>query len=104
MTLSSHKTDLCSIILFKIMHDFLQEIYFDFCLKNDMPKHNDAYLSADDYLNGNFQLINSQVYWLKNYVRLWNILENTWFDRLEEEVLAEDFRKHGLSTAHKEAK
>ena len=32
LTLSSHKTDLCSIILFKIMHDFLQEIYFDFCL------------------------------------------------------------------------
>ena len=84
------------------MHDYLREIYFDFCLQNDMPKHNDAYLSADDYLNGNFQLINSQVYWLKNYVRLWNILENTWFDRLEEEVLAEDFRKHGLSTAHKE--
>ena len=69
-----------------------------------MPKHHDAYLSADDYLNGNFQLINSQVYWLKNYVRLWNILENTWFDRLEEEVLAEDFRKHGLSTAHKEVR
>jgi len=45
-----------------------------------MPKHNDAYLSADDYLNGNFQLINSQVYWLKNYIRLWNILEDTWFD------------------------
>jgi len=47
-----------------------------------MPKHNDAYLSADDYLNGNFQLIYSQVYWLKNYVRLWNILESTWFDKL----------------------
>ena len=86
------------------MHDYLKEIYFDFCLKNDMPKHNDAYLSADDYLNGNFQLLNSQVYWLKNYVRLWNILESTWFDRLEEEVLAEDFRKHGLSTAHKEVR
>jgi hypothetical protein len=86
------------------MHDYLREIYFDFCLKNDMPKHNDAYLSADDYLNGNFQLINSQVYWLKNFVRLWNILESTWFDRLEEEVLAEDFRKHGLSTAHKEVR
>ena len=64
------------------MHDYLREIYFDFCLKNDMPKHNDAYLSADDYLNGNFQLINSQVYWLKNYVRLWNILESTWFDKV----------------------
>ena len=51
----------CSLYLLKIMHDFLKEIYFDFCLKNDMPKHNDAYLSAEDYLQGNFQLINSQV-------------------------------------------
>ena len=74
------------------MHDFLKEIYFDFCLKNDMPKHNDAYLSADDYLHGNFHLINSQVYWLKNFVRLWNILDDTWgistmsFDKLAEEV------------------
>ena len=74
------------------MHDYLKEIYFDFCLKNDMPKHNDAYLSADDYLHGNFQLINSQVYWLKNFVRLWDILENTWgvskmsFDKFEAEV------------------
>ena len=86
------------------MHDYLREIYFDFCLKNDMPKHNNAYLSAEDYLAGNFQLLISQIFWFKNYVRLWNILENTWFDRLEEEVLAEDFRKHGLSTAHKEVR
>ena len=49
------------------MHDYLREIYFDFCLKNDMPKHNDAYLSAEDYLNGNFQLINSQIKWLGSY-------------------------------------
>ena len=82
----------CSLYLLKIMHDYLKEIYFDFCLKNDMPKHNDAYLSADDYLHGNFQLINSQVYWLKNFVRLWNILDDTWgistmsFDKLVEEV------------------
>ena len=79
-------------LLLSIMHDYLREIYFDFCLKNDMPKHNNAYLSADDYLNGNFQLINSQVYWLKKFVRLWNILEDTWgistmsFDKLVEEV------------------
>ena len=53
------------------MHDYLKEIYFDFCLKNDMPKHHDAYLSADDYLNGNFQLINSQIRWLGNYIALW---------------------------------
>ena len=59
------------LTLFKIMHDYLKEIYFDFCLKNDMPKHNDAYLSAEDYLNGNFQLINSQIRWLGNYIVLW---------------------------------
>jgi len=53
------------------MHDYLKEIYFDFCLKNDMPKHNYAYLSAEDYLNGNFQLINSQIKWLGNYIVLW---------------------------------
>ena len=72
------------------MHDYLREIYFDFCLKNDMPKHNDAYLSADDYLHGNFQLINSQVYWLKNYIRLWNILEDTWFDPNGKTVLIQE--------------
>ena len=53
------------------MHDFLQEIYFDFCLKNDMPKHPESspfngYLSADDLLHSNYQLTKSQVYWLKN--------------------------------------
>ncbi len=58
-------------LLLKIMHDYLKEIYFDFCLKNDMPKHNDAYLSAEDYLAGNFQLLISQIFWFKNYVRLW---------------------------------
>ena len=79
----------CSLYLLKIMHDYLKEIYFDFCLKNDMPKHNDAYLSADDYLNGNFQLINSQVYWLKNFVRLWNILESTWFDDVNRKAVIE---------------
>ena len=50
------------------MHEFLKEIYFDFCLKNDMPKHNDVYLSADDYLHGVFGLTHSQLTWLKNYV------------------------------------
>ena len=54
-----------------------------------MPKHNNAYLSADDYLNGNFQLINSQVYWLKNFVRLWNILESTWFDDVNRKAVIE---------------
>ena len=60
-----------SLYLLKIMHDYLKEIYFDFCLKNNMPKHNDAYLSAEDYLAGNFQLLISQIFWFKNYVRLW---------------------------------
>ena len=73
------------------MHDYLQEIYFDFCLKNDMPKHSESspfygYLSADDLLHSNYQFTKSQVYWLKNYSRLWNILDNTWFDKSEEEV------------------
>ena len=69
------------------MHDYLKEIYFDFCLKNDMPKHSESapfngYLSADDLLHSNYQLTKSQVSWLKNYLRLWDIIENTW---LEEE-------------------
>ena len=30
-------------------HDFLREIYNDFCIKNDMPKHKGGgYLSAGD--------------------------------------------------------
>ena len=36
-----------------------------------MPKHNDAYLSAEDYLNSKIGLINNQIYWLKNFIRLW---------------------------------
>ena len=57
-----------------------------------MPKHNDAYLSADDYLHGVFGFSHSQLTWLKNFVRLWNILDDTWgistmsFDKLVEEV------------------
>ena len=58
-----------------------------------MPKHNDAYLSAEDYLAGNFQLINSQVYWLKNYIRLWNILEDTWFDPNGKTVLIQSLNQ-----------
>ena len=37
-----------------------------------MPKHNDAYLSADDYLHGVFGFSHSQLTWLKNYVILWD--------------------------------
>jgi len=80
LTLSSHKTDLCTLILFKIMHDFLQEIYFDFCLKNDMPKHPESspfkgYLSVDDLMHCNYQLTKYQRDWLKNYSRLWMLME-----------------------------
>ena len=69
------------------MHDYLKEIYFDWCLANDMPKHPETaphkgYLSADDLLCSNYQLTKSQVSWIKNYIRLWNIIEDTW---LEEE-------------------
>ena len=71
MTLSSHKTDLCTFTLFKIMHEWLKEIYNDFCQKYDMPKHNGAYLSADDYLHGNYQLSEPKISWLKDYSRLW---------------------------------
>ena len=62
------------------MHDYLREIYNDFCIKNNLPRgradyHDDllggAYLSAEDYLAGNFQLLISQIFWFKNYVRLW---------------------------------
>jgi len=80
LTLSSHKTDLCTLILFKIMHDYLQEIYYDWCLKNDMPKHSDGspfngYLSADDLLHSNYQLTKTQREWLKNFGRLWIAME-----------------------------
>ena len=83
------------------MHDYLREIYNDFCIKNNLPRgradyHDDllggAYLSAQDYLNSKIGLTNNQIYWLKNFVRLWNILEDTWgietmsFDKLVEEV------------------
>ena len=62
------------------MHDYLQEIYFDFCLKNDMPKHSDkspfgGYLSADDLRISNYQLTKNQKEWLHNYERLWMLME-----------------------------
>ena len=57
------------------MHEWLKEIYNDFCQKYDMPKHNGVYLSADDYLHGNYQLTKYQRDWLKNYSRLWMLME-----------------------------
>ena len=83
------------------MHEFLREIYNDFCIKNNLPRgradYHDylmvcAYLSAEDYLNSKNGLTNNQIYWLKNFVRLWNILDDTLgistmsFDKLVEEV------------------
>ena len=53
------------------MHEWLKEIYNDFCQKYDMPKHNGAYQSADDYLYGDYQLSEPLIDWLKNYDRLW---------------------------------
>jgi len=85
LTLSSHKTDLCTHYLIKIMHEFLKEIYNDFCTKHDMLKNKDgAYQSADDYLwlstvqsrGGGYMYpqINLSQYqqnWLDNYRKLW---------------------------------
>ena len=72
------------------MHDYLQEIYFNWCLQNDMPKHPESspfkgYLSVDDLMHSNYPLLKFQRDWLKNYSRLWNIIDNTWFDKSEEE-------------------
>ena len=58
------------------MHEFLKEIYFDFCLKNDMPKHSESsplkgYLSVDDLMHINHPLNKPLRDWLKNYHRLW---------------------------------
>ena len=58
------------------MHEFLIEIYNDFCLKNDMPKHSESsplrgYLSVDDLMHVNYPLTKPQRDWLKNYNILW---------------------------------
>ena len=55
------------------MHEFLKEIYFDFCLKNDMPKHSESsplkgYLSVDDLMHINHPLNKPQRDWLKNLI------------------------------------
>ena len=62
------------------MHEFLIEIYSDFCLKNDMPKHSESsplrgYLSVDDLMHVNYPLTKPQRDWLKNYSRLWMLME-----------------------------
>ena len=57
------------------MHEWLKEIYNDFCEKHDMPINKDgAYQSADDILClsvGSYPLSINQRKWLENYSRLW---------------------------------
>ena len=57
------------------MHEFLKQIYFDFCEKHNMPINKDrAYQSADDILSlavGSYPLTMYQRKWLGNYINLW---------------------------------
>ena len=57
------------------MHEWLKEIYNDFCEKHDMPINKDgAYQSTDDILClsvGSYPLSINQRKWLENYSRLW---------------------------------
>ena len=69
------------------MHEFLKEIYFDFCLKNDMPKHiksenlsrdiMSGYLSAGDikYASCKYQLTKYQKDWINAFLVLWAKVE-----------------------------
>ena len=63
-------------------HEFLKEIYNDFCIKNNLPRSRadsyyptlaseGAYLSAEDYLNSKLGLTLHQKKWLANYIKLW---------------------------------
>ena len=59
-------------------HDFLREIYNDFCIKNDMPKHvNGGYLSAGDikYASNKYCLTKHQKEWLQAFLVLWARVE-----------------------------
>ena len=59
-------------------HDFLREIYNDFCIKNDMPKHKGGgYLSAGDivYASNKYQLTKYQKDWLNAFLVLWETVE-----------------------------
>ena len=64
------------------MHEFLKEIYNDFCTKHGMPKTypdgeslENTYLSADDVLHAHMyaeiNLTQYQQNWLENYSKLW---------------------------------
>ena len=50
-------------------HDFLREIYNDFCIKNDMPKHKN--LSAGDIKFASQDISITKYHWLQAYLKLW---------------------------------
>ena len=52
--------------------EFLSDVLEDFCIKNSIE-----FLSADDILYGNSdnELTNYQKDWLRNYIELWDIIE-----------------------------
>ena len=68
-------------------HDFLREIYNDFCIKNDMPKHiksenlsrdiMSGYLSAGDivYASNKYCLTKHHKEWLQAFLVLWARVE-----------------------------
>ena len=76
-------------------HDFLREIYNDFCIKNDMPKHiksenlsrdiMSGYLSAGDikFASAKYSLTKHQKDWLQAYLILWaNVEEKSYMESL----------------------
>ena len=67
-------------------HDLLREIYNDFCIKNDMPKHiNGGYLSAGDinYASNKYQITKHQKDWLQAFlVLLANVEEGSYMEAI----------------------
>ena len=67
-------------------NDFLREIYNDFCIKNDMPKHKGGgYLSAGDikFASAKYSLTKHQKDWLQAYLILWaNVEEKSYMESL----------------------
>ena len=65
------------------MHEFLKEIYNDFCTKHDLPKneYGSDFLSADDLLHGHMYaeidaLTQYQQNWLTNYIQVWDLTQD----------------------------
>ena len=56
-------------------HEFLKEIYNDFCIKNNLPPNKDgSFPSAGDYLyveKENIPFTDHQLKWLDNFIKLW---------------------------------